>query len=153
MPSLPLAADDSTLISRTPVNYQSADDLPLLQEWAYDFETNQFKTDKDGKYYLVSGNEALKIWIFWAVTTAKNRWRANSVDYGSEIERMIGLDVTTAIKNSELQRTVKESIEICQYIKEIRSIETSLGEDELVTVTVKLKSIYNEGWEQISVKV
>lgn len=127
-------------------------ELPLLQEWAYDFERNEFLTNENGLPYLVSGNEALKIWVFWAVTTAKKHWLANSRAYGSEIERMVGLPVSVAIKSSELKRTIKESIEQCEYVKHVDSIETSF-EDGLLSIDVQLKSVYNEGWVNVSVKV
>lgn len=155
MPTLPLAADGSTLTASVPESVAAStptEDLPLMQEWAYDFENNELLVDDKGMPYLVYGNEALKIWLFWAVITARNRWSANSRDYGTEIERYIGLPTTTAIKSSEMERTIREAIEICPYVKRIEYIELDVDEG-LVTVDVKLKSIYNEGWVQISVKV
>lgn len=151
MPALPLAANGETLVpSATATN--TAGDLPMLQEWAYDFENNELLTDENGLPYLVSGNEALKIWLFWAVITERYRWRANSNDYGTEIDRMIGINASQAIKSSELKRTIRESIEICQYVKSIDSIDLSL-EDGFVVVDVRLKSVYQEGWVELHVKV
>lgn len=153
MPRLPLAADTSSLTSMRPSTpITSKADLPLMQEWAYDFEKNELKVNEDGLPYLVYGNEALKIWLFWAVITQRHRWRANSMDYGTEIERFIGLPIKTAIKSSELERTIREAIEICDYVKRIKSIEISLDEG-IVTIDVSLESIYKEGWVEISVKV
>lgn len=151
MPTLPLAANGETLVpSATATN--TAGDLPMLQEWAYDFENNELLTDENGLPYLVSGNEALKIWLFWAVITERYRWRANSNDYGTEIDRMIGINASQAIKSSELKRTIREAIEICQYVKSIDSIDLSL-EDGFVVVDVRLKSVYQEGWVELHVKV
>ena len=122
MPQLPDALNVGTLAVS---QLENKKELPLLQEWAYDFERNELLTNENGLPYLVSGNEALKIWVFWAVTTVKKRWLANSMAYGSEIERMVGLPVSVAIKSSELKRTIKESIEQCEYVKHVDSIETS----------------------------
>ena len=151
MPELPSVLDSSTIVAveRVPT---TAAELPEMQEWAYDFHNNEFLRDENGQMYLVKRNEALKIWLFWAVTTARYRWQANSMDYGSEIEKMIGLPVTQAIKSSELERTIREAIKICPYVKRIEYIHLAV-EDGLVTVDVKVKSIYPEGWVQISVKV
>lgn len=149
MPQLPDALNVGTLAV---AQLDNKKELPLLQEWAYDFERNEFLTNENGLPYLVSGNEALKIWVFWAVTTAKRHWLANSRAYGSEIERMVGLPVSVAIKSSELKRTIKESIEQCEYVKHVDSIETSF-EDGLLSIDVQLKSVYNEGWVNLSVKV
>ena len=149
MPQLPDALNVGTLAV---AQLDNKKELPLLQEWAYDFERNEFLTNENGLPYLVSGNEALKIWVFWAVTTVKKRWLANSMVYGSEIEHMVGLPVSVAIKSSELKRTIKESIEQCEYVKHVDSIETSF-EDGLLSIDVQLKSVYNEGWLNVSVKV
>ena len=45
-------------------------DLPMFREYAYDFE-NQCLKLKDGNTYLVEGNEALRIWIYFALGTAR----------------------------------------------------------------------------------
>ena len=130
----------------------STKDLPLLSEWAFDFETMQFKVDANGLPYLVERNEALKIWLFWAVTTAKKRWSANSRGYGSEVERMIGLPVTVAIKSDELKRTIREAVEFCPYVKRVERIDVAL-EDEMVTVTVNVVSMYDDEVVSVNVKV
>ena len=152
MPSLPEGADASTLESLVPASTQAAEDLPMCQEWAYDFENNELLLDDNGMPYMVTGNEALKIWLYWAVTTPLKRYSANSRDYGTEIERMIGLPVTTAIKSSELERTLSEAVEISPYVKEIDSIELTL-EDNIVTANITVKSIYGKGWVSMNVEV
>lgn len=126
--------------------------LPVMREWAFDFELLQFKLNANGLPYLVERNEALKIWLFWAVTTAKGRWRANSRNYGSEVERMIGLPVTEAIKSSELKRTIREACEACDYVKSVERIDTAL-EDGAVTVTVDVRSVYENKVVGIRVEI
>lgn len=151
MPSLPLAANGETLVpSATTVT--SAGDLPMLQEWAYDFENNELLTDDSGAPYLVSGNEALKIWLYWAIITERYIWRANSRDYGTEIDCMRGINASQAIKSSELERTIREAINICQYVKSIDKLDLSL-QDGVVVVDITIKSIYQEGWVELHVKV
>lgn len=152
MPSLPLAADGSTLAQTVPASVSVRDNLPKFCEWAYDFENNELLLDENGLPYLVEENEAVKIWLFWAVTTQKDRWRANSSDYGSEIERMMGLSVTTAIKSSELERTIREAVEILPYVKRVIDVALAL-EDGLVTATVTIESVYRKEWVSVRVEV
>lgn len=153
MPDLPAALDVSTLttIDNLAPN-DSVNDLPMMQEWAFDIRSQQFLTDENGRYYLVEGNEALKIWLYWAVTTQRYRWIANSRDYGVETDRMIGMFMSDAIKSSELKRTIREAIEICPYVKSVKSIELSV-EEELVLVDVTVTSPYEEGWVSVSVEI
>ena len=146
MPQLP----DALLVDTVEFAESRSGTPPLLEEWAFDFDTMQFKVDENGLPYLVQRNEALKIWLYWAVTTEKARWRANSRWYGAEIERMIGMPVTTAIKNSELKRTIREAVEQCEYVRGVNRIDAAL-EDGEVTVTVSVHSTYNN--EVVSVRV
>ena len=44
-----------------------ASELPMFREYAYDFENNRLLL-RDGNTYLVEGNEALRIWIFKALS-------------------------------------------------------------------------------------
>lgn len=149
MPVLPRAANGAAAAASTGTG---AAELPLLTEWAYDFESNQLALDADGRTYMVSGNEALKIWLFWAVTTQRHRWRANSRDYGTEMERMMGLAVTEAIRSSELERTIREAVRICPYVKRIESVELAAAGDA-VYVTVKVESVYGKGWVNLDAKI
>ena len=47
----------------------------MFREYAYDFENNCLLL-RDGNTYLVEGNEALRIWIFKALTTERFRYTA-----------------------------------------------------------------------------
>ena len=148
MPQLPDALLVDSLVGaqgRSPA-------LPLLQEWAFDFERMQFKVDASGLPFLVQRNEALKVWLFWAVTTERKRWRANSRGYGAEIERMIGMPVTTAIKSSELKRSIREAVEQCAYVKRVNRIDATL-EDGVVVVSVDVCSVYDNEVVSVRVKV
>lgn len=146
MPQLP----DALLVDTVEFAESRSGTPPLLEEWAFDFDTMQFKVDENGLPYLVQRNEALKIWLYLAVTTEKARWRANSRGYGAEIERMIGMPVTMAIKSSELKRTIREAVEACPYVKRVNRVEALL-EDGVVVVSVDVCSVYDN--EVVSVRV
>lgn len=151
MPELPTALDVSTLTTiDNMMQSGGSSDLPMMQEWAFDIDKGQFLTNENGQYYLVSGNAALKIWLYWAVTTQRYRWIANSRDYGVETERMAGMLVSDAIKSSELERTIREAIGICPYVKTIEYVRLST-DGELVNVDVRVTSPYGEGWVDLSV--
>ncbi len=47
--------------------------LPLFREWAVDWE-NQTFAQRNGQPYLVSGDEALKIWVTKALRPESERW-------------------------------------------------------------------------------
>lgn len=61
-------------------------DIP--KEYVWDFEKNDFKL-KDGKFQIVEGIEALKIWIWKALKTSKGKYPIYSDAYGNEFEKII----------------------------------------------------------------
>ncbi len=74
-------------------------------------------------------NDALKIWIYKVLHTARYRFLAYSDAYGSEVESLIG-KVNTTVLESEMRRFVIESIMVNPYIKEINEFKFSSSGSE-----------------------
>ena len=60
-------------------------EIPMAREYAYDFYKGDFKL-KNGKMYLVEGNEAIKIWITKALLTGRYKEVIFTWNYGGEFE-------------------------------------------------------------------
>lgn len=90
-------------------------ELPVYREWAYDFQNNRFLT-RNGQYYLVDRNEALKIWIYKALKTPRYRYQAYSRRYGQEYEWLVGEVSDRQIFESELERYTEEALLVNPYI-------------------------------------
>lgn len=103
---------------------EGSTELPLFQEYAYDFENNRLLL-KNGQTYLVEGNEALRIWIFKALTTERFRYTAYDSDFGSEIDTLIGSPLHGDIAKSELKRFITEALMVNPYIEELGNFQIS----------------------------
>ena len=90
-------------------------ELPVFKEWTFDFEKQELKT-RNGAYYLVEKEEALKVWIYKALKTPRYDFTAYSKKYGSEIETLFGFTQDEEIMNSELTRMVEEALLVNPYI-------------------------------------
>ena len=66
------------------------DELPLLKEYAWDFEQDKFRYDGNGNHIIVTGQEALKVWIYKALKTERYEHEAYSWSYGVELKPFIG---------------------------------------------------------------
>lgn len=123
-------------------------ELPIFKEYAYDFENRCLKL-KDGKTYLVEGNEALRIWIHFALLTARYRYTAHSSGYGSELDTLMGLNMSDEIVQTEAERFITEALMVNPYIKELSEFTfESLGDG--LKVEFNVKTVYGEetvGWE------
>lgn len=120
--------------------------LPLYTEVAWDFENNIPLTEK-GDFKIVTGNEAIKTWVYKAMKTERFRYLIYSWDFGSEINSLIGQSYTPNLTKAESIRYIKEALLINPYIKEISNVEVGFSEGRLM-ITARLTTKY--GTEEVS---
>lgn len=101
-------------------NTETDDELPMLKEYAYDFKKNELLLDGHGCTYMVEGNEALRIWIFKALSTERCHYTAYSFAFGSEIQdQVIGHSMNVEIVKLEIERFIIEALMVNPYIKRL----------------------------------
>lgn len=131
---------------------EAVDELPLLKEYAFDFEKNELLLDAHGKTYLVEGNEALRIWIYKALTTERGYYIAYSEDFGSDYqEELIGQVVDQEIFKLEMERYIIEALMTSEYIESLDNFafeETTAG----LIVSFDCTSVYGTDTIQLPVK-
>ena len=104
-------------IDSTSTSTETNDELPMLKEYAYDFEKNELLLDEGGRTYMVEGNEALRIWIFKALFTERCHYTAYSFAFGSEIQdQVIGQSMNVEIVKLEIERFIIEALMVNPYI-------------------------------------
>ena len=98
----------------------------IPEEYEVDFNTMKLTGRK------VSGNEALKIWCFFALKTERYRYRAFSWEYGSEFEEMIGTNFGRDFQESEIKRRIAETLCVHPYISDVGNFEVSFQNQRLL---------------------
>lgn len=122
-----------------------AGDLPLFQEYAWDFERDCFLYDVNGRHILLSGNPALEVWIYKALKTERFEYLAYSWQYGIELKAFIGKVMGVQERYSELRRVITECLMVNPYIKSIDSFSTTPeNRAELVRLHITLTTVYGE---------
>ncbi|WP_186786169.1 DUF2634 domain-containing protein [Paenibacillus agilis] len=121
---------------------EQVEGLPLFQEYAWDYEQNDFVL-RDGQPVILAGNEALKVWVYKVLKTKRYRYPAYSSEYGSEFETLIGSAYTPAIQRSEAERFIREALLVNPYISDIEPPDIQLIGDEL-RIHVVVNTIYGE---------
>lgn len=120
------------------------DELPMAKEYAWDFEEMDFKY-KNGKMYLVEGNDAVEIWLWKLFKTYRFRDLVFSWDYGNELEELVGKGYTPGLLNSEAKRYVIEAIEynLPGYVVDVENMEVIFTDDTL-SITATAITPYGE---------
>ena len=109
-------------ISPETLPQNQSQELPMFREYAYDYQNNRLLLH-DGQTYLVDGNEALRVWIFKALSTERFRYTAYDAAFGSEIDTLPGLPLNDDVALSELKRFIIEAIMVNPYIVELSNFQ------------------------------
>ena len=124
------------------VETAAADTLPLYKEVAWDFENNIPVLEK-GDFKMVTGNEAIKTWVYKTMMTERFRYEIYGWDYGSELESLIGKNYTPNLTKAESIRYIKEALLINPYIRNISNAVVSFDRGKLF-IEAKLETVYGE---------
>lgn len=139
-------------IDSTSTNTKTNDELPMLKEYAYDFEKNELLLDADGRTYMVEGNEALRIWIVKALSAERAHYTAYSFAFGSELQdQVIGESMNVEIVKLEIERFIIEALMVNPYIKRLDNFvfkNNSTG----MTVSFDCTSIYGSAAILVPIK-
>lgn len=122
-----------------------AGDLPLFQEYAWDFERDCFLYDVNGRHILLTRNPALEVWIYKALKTERFEYLVYSWQYGIELKPFIGKVMGVQERYSELRRVITECLMVNPYIRSIDSFSiTPENRAELIRVHITLTTVYGE---------
>ena len=119
-------------------------ELPLLYEYAYDFDTNDFIIDPStNDIKVVTGLKALEVWIYKAILTDRFEYPIYSWDYGTELTDLIGQKFSKGLTESEAFRFIKEALMINPYINDVNNLGIVFDGDT-VTIKISVTSVYGE---------
>lgn len=127
-------------------------DLPIFKELARDLNTLELLT-KDGLFYLVSKNEALKIWVAKALHKENSRYTylAYSPNYGNEISSLFGRYLKESLLKSELKRMVEETLFVNPYILSVSDMSFERKGSTVKTAFV-VNTIYGDFTQDITIE-
>ena len=95
-------------------------ELPLYTEWAVDWETGAFAS-RNGEHYTVTGDEALRIWVFRALhpETCRFLYSAYSHDYGNQLMNCMYGRTDQGILESLLRKEIRDTLLVSPYIRQV----------------------------------
>lgn len=117
-------------------------ELPLFKEYDWDFSRNDFKLN-NGKFEIVTGAEAIKIWIYKALSIERYKYTAYSFDFGQEFTSLIGETNSIGVVKSEVERYINEALLINPYIIGISNVVIEIDGANLMLDLI-VNTIYGE---------
>ena len=124
-------------------SYDNHTALPRMVEVAVDFNTGQPLMEADGRFRLVSGLEAVRVWV-WRALQGDNRrfaYSAHTDSYGNQLHLLTGKSMPHA--ESRMAGLVRESLMVCPYITGVERFSFTREEGRL-TAAFTVRTVYGE---------
>ena len=112
--------------------------IPQEVKWDFISDTPVFKNKNP---VIISENEAIKVWIWNALKTARKRFVIFTHDYGNDFEELIGQPYSESIKQMEAKRYLEECLLINPYIQSVNNVDVSFQNDKL-TISFSVTTLY-----------
>ena len=127
----------------------NTDELPYLEEFAWDFVHNCFRYDINGKHIIVTEVEALKVWIYKCLKCERFLYNAyrhgiynDRCDYGVWLEKYIGKNPNNEKTASAVKKEIREGMLANPYIESVDYIEIASLDGDALTLDMGITSIY-----------
>ena len=120
--------------------------IPLLKEYAYDFDRDEIILDKNGKFIIVEGIEALKVRNYLSLKIYKGRFFIYNNRVGTKLKDLIGKSINYV--SLRVEEMIYEAIVDNVYVTDIDNLEINYVNGKVV-VTFDVINIYKNYNEQI----
>ena len=120
--------------------------IPLLKEYAWDFDKDEIILDRNGKFIIVEGVEALKVRNYLSLKIYKGRFFIYKNKVGTRLKDLIGK--SRSYVSLRVEEMLYEAIVDNIYVTDIENLEISYINDKVI-VTLDVINIYKNYNEQI----
>ena len=140
MNNFPIEAIAPTNVTNTNVT--------LLKEYAWDFDKDEIMLDKNGKFIIVEGIEALKVRNYLSLKIYKGRFFIYKNKVGTRLKDLIGKSINYI--SMHVEEMIQEAIVDNVYVTDIDNLEINYVNDRII-VTFDVINIYENYTEQITI--
>ena len=120
--------------------------IPLLKEYAWDFDKDEIILDRNGKFIIVEGVEALKVRNYLSLKIYKGRFFIYKNKVGTRLKDLIGKSRNYV--SLRVEEMIYEAIVDNVYVTDIDNLEINYVNSKIV-VTFDVINIYKNYNEQI----
>lgn len=123
--------------------------LPLFTEMAIDFNTGEI-IEENGELKKLTGKEALNVWVWKALKTERNRYKAYSSSFGNDLTKEIGYVYDRTVKEQLIINEIIECLMVNPYITNVYNFELNYDEENVrLDVKFYIDSIYGTATQEV----
>lgn len=132
---------------RTNAMVNKSAEIPLLKEYAWDFDNDNFLIE-NGKFVIVEGLEALKVRNYLALKVYKGRFFIYKNKVGTRLKDLIGKDRNYV--SSHVKEMIEEALLDNVYVTGIENLKISYNNGK-ITVEFTVLNIYQDYTTEIEI--
>lgn len=115
----------------------------IPMEWEWDVDTQEFVINKDGYVNVVYGQEAIKIWVYKCLMTARGKYMAYDFNFGNDIEYLLEQNIDRDLLKAEAKRLVVEALMVNEFINSVTDIEVTI-KDRTLKIELTVNTDYGD---------
>lgn len=116
--------------------------LPIFKELAIDFDTGEFLI-KNNKYVELQKNDAIKVWIWKALKTERNKYLYSS-SFGNELYEEVGHIYNREVKQQLIYNEIQETLIVNPYILRVFNFSSEyINSTSTLKVTFSIETLYD----------
>ncbi|MGL5057514.1 MAG: DUF2634 domain-containing protein [Fusobacteriaceae bacterium] len=119
------------------------EDLPLFQELAINFETGEILESVSKDIKILTGTEAVLVWVWKALKTESSRYKAYTEKFGSLINKEIGYVFDREVKTQLIYSMIEDCLLYNPYITRVYNFSSEFIDDTLsLNISFQLDTVY-----------
>lgn len=129
-----------------PSNTTTAEEIPLAIEFAIDFETGEpIINPETNDLVVLTGKEALRVWIWKALKTEANKYRGYTYRYGQNLWKEIGTVYSRTVKAQMIYSEIEDTLMVNPRIKRVYNFNITVEDNGYrVYCSFSVDSVYGE---------
>ena len=99
---------DRAIVDDYEASQEQYKSIPM--EWKWDVDTQEFITNARGFVDVVYGQDAIKIWVYKRLMTARGKYMAYDFSFGNDVEYLLEQNIDRDLLKAEAKRLVVEAL-------------------------------------------
>jgi hypothetical protein len=120
-------------------------EIPM--EWNFDIDNKDFVINEKGHVDVVYGQDAIKIWVYKCLMTARGKYMAYDFSFGNDVEYLLEENIDKDLLKAEAKRLVVEALMTNKFINSVTNVNVEI-EDK----TLKIELTVNTDYGDIDIK-
>ena len=132
---------DRAIVDDYEASQEQYKSIPM--EWKWYVDTQEFITNARGFVDVVYGQDAIKIWVYKCLMTARGKYMAYDFSFGNDVEYLLEQNIDRDLLKAEAKRLVVEALMVNEFINSVTNVEVTI-KDKVLKIELTVNTDYGD---------